>query len=147
MVSTPVTGLTPPLTSITLSHPAKEPLVPRDWVILKILTCIPALGIFVQAACEWKLSHINIEEPSYKIKVLRVQNHYHLCGMARNVLSIALWITQLAMGILAGGLVAGLPLMLMLVSLAARDLYLLLKNDREIKATEETAKSLVSASQ
>jgi hypothetical protein len=155
MSSTPVSTESAS-TRLPLSIPAQNYHIPWDSVILKVLSCIPVIGFFMQGGARQALN----ERTVYSVlsstdcsnslvrygcenQVLQVSNHYKACGIARNLLFIALIIAEVALDILLGGLILAIPLLLITSFLLLGNIVELINNKEKISRNNQMIAAVI----
>ncbi len=105
-------NLVPPfkvISSNTSPNEASTPTVEASSFVenstfLKVMVCIPIIGIFPGDICEHLLEKKLKKEVNSKnkITILNIQRDYKICALIRNLLSIALAVSVVALGIFSG---------------------------------------------
>lgn len=135
----------PPLTHTDLFSLSQEKLqalsastdllrtcIPEDSLLRKLLTCIPLVGI-IPALINERSLEIKISKPetnNYKAKLVTIKNHYKICSVIREILSLALIVNQIAVSAFNWpiGICAGI----IAVSSVAFNVYGIYKNTKLI---------------
>lgn len=94
------------MTMGALPVPPQPITIEENSTIMKVLSCIPLLGIIPATIQDRSLAlKITLEENASRlVELIKVKNQYKVANIVRNVITIALMVAGIALGLLSVGL-------------------------------------------
>lgn len=80
--------------------------IKEDSIVLKVLTCVPIIGIFVSQSCYTSLKTKLLQKVTvpHMIELVRVRLDFQAIDVVRNILSVVLLVELIARGVFSAGL-------------------------------------------